>query len=65
MENDLGATRGMTDAEMLDRLDRTVFIPASSIDLVPFRMEELEPVWPDEIALLAIAADEIEPHGRP
>ena len=65
MENDIGAARGMTDTEMLDRLDRTVFVPAGGIDLVQFGMEELEPVSPDEVALLAVAANEIEPHGRP
>ena len=64
MENDLGATRGMTDAEMLDRLDKTAFVPAKPADLIPFRIEELEPVSPDDAALLAVAADEIEPHGR-
>ena len=64
MQDPIAAERGMTDAQMLDRLDRAVFVPASPEDLIPYRIEELASMTTEQAAALAVGAHEIEPYAR-
>jgi hypothetical protein len=54
----------MTDAQMLEQLDRTAFVPASPEVLTPAKLEELELMSLDQVADLSADADDFEPHGR-
>ena len=54
----------MTDAQMLDQLDRTNFVPAAPEDLEPIQLAGLALVSVDDVANLSVTAEELEPHGR-
>ena len=54
----------MTDAQMLEQLDRTTFVPVVPEDLTPAQLEELELMSMDEAADLSVDSDDFEPHGR-
>ncbi|WP_196509061.1 hypothetical protein [Burkholderia pseudomallei] len=55
----------MTDAQMLERLNRIVFVPALAEDLVPCSRDALEPVTMDEVGAMSMDPEDLDPHGRP
>jgi DNA-binding CsgD family transcriptional regulator len=54
----------MTDAQMLEQLDRTAFVPAVTEDLTPAQLEELELMSMNQIADLSADADDFDSYGR-
>jgi len=54
----------MTDAQMLEQLGKTAFVPATPEDLTSVRLDELELMPVDQVADLSADAGDFEPHAR-